>query len=180
MQTLEQILRHHARKYPQMQPTDAVKLIYQNVFGGGHLIREPAACRCALRHEYEDTPQIFHSPLLENIGNGMVRVMLSAIDGSGYSIEQLGYDFVRSSREHQGSLNGFLLKLDILRRVAADGAFGFSLEELENYLREYQKAGYPMVSHSEQYRKAYRPAYRIVLERLLPEKMTIEAGRNKL
>lgn len=180
MQTLEQILRHHARKYPQMQPTDAVKLIYQNVFGGGHLIREPAACRCALLHEYEDTPQIFHSPLLENIGNGMVRVMLSAIDGSGYSIEQLGYDFVRSSREHQGSLNGFLLKLDILRRVAADGAFGFSLEELEDYLREYQKAGYPMVSHSEQYRKAYRPAYRIVLKRLLPEEMTIEAGRNKL
>ena len=180
MQTLEQILRHHARKYPQMQPTDAVKLIYQNVFGGGHLIREPAACRCALRHEYEDTPQIFHAPLLEDIGNGMVRVMLSAIDGSGYSIEQLGYDFVRSSREHQGSLNGFLLKLDILRRVAADGAFGFSLEEQEDYLREYQKAGYPMVSHSEQYRKAYRPAYRIVLKRLLPEEMTIEAGRNKL
>ena len=87
---------------------------------------------------------------------------------------------MRSSREHQGSLNGFLLKLDILRRVAADGAFGFSLEELEDYLREYQKAGYPMVSHSEQYRKAYRPAYRIVLKRLLPEEMTIEAGRNKL
>ena len=180
MQTLEQILRHHARKYPQMQPTDAVKLIYQNVFGGGHLIRDPAACRCALRHEYEDTPQVPHSLLLADIGNGMVRVMLSAIEDSGYSIEQLGYDFVRSSREHQGSLNGFLLKLDILRRVAADGSFGFSLEELEDYLREYQKAGYPMVSHSEQYRKAYRPAYRIVLERLLPEEMTIEAGRNKL
>ena len=54
------------------------------------------------------------------------------------------------------------------------------LEELEDYLTEYQKAGYPMVSHSEQYRKAYRPAYRIVLKRLLPEEMTIEAGRNKL
>ena len=111
MQTLEQILRHHARKYPQMQPTDAVKLIYQNVFGGGHLTRDPAACRCALRHEYEDTPQIFHAPLLEDIGNGMVRVMLSAIDGSGYSIEQLDYDFARSSRENHGSLNDFLLKL---------------------------------------------------------------------
>ena len=70
----------------------------------------------------------------------MVRVMLSAIEDSGYSIEQLGYDFVRSSREHQGSLNGFLMKLDILRRVTADGAFGFSLEELEDYLTEYQKA----------------------------------------
>ena len=100
MQTLEQILRHHARKYPQMQPTDAVKLIYQNVFGGGHLIREPAACRCALRHEYEDTPQIFHSSLLENIGNGMVRVMLSAIDGSGYSINRSRITAGKSGRNN--------------------------------------------------------------------------------
>ena len=28
METLEQVLRRHARKYPMMQPTDAVKLIY--------------------------------------------------------------------------------------------------------------------------------------------------------
>jgi hypothetical protein len=110
----------------------------------------------------------------------MVRVMLSAIDNSGYSIEQLGYDFVRSSREHQGSLNGFLLKLDILRRVAADGAFGFSREELDAYLKEYQKAGYPMVSHSEQYRKAYSPAYRIVLKRVLPEELTLDFKRHTI
>ena len=37
-----------------------------------------------------------------------------------------------------------------------------------------------MVSHSEQYRQAYRPAYRIVLKRVLPEEMTIDAGRKKL
>ena len=178
MQTLEQILRHHARKYPQMQPTDAEKLIYQNVFGGGHLIRDPAACRCALRHEYEDTPQVPHVPLLEDIGNGMVRVMLSAIEDSGYSIEQLGYDFVRSAREHTGSMNGFLLKLDILRKVTASGAFGFSSEDLEKYLDDYQRAGYPMVSHSEQYRQVYKPAYRIVQLRILPEELTLGLKRN--
>ena len=87
---------------------------------------------------------------------------------------------MRSSREHPGSLNGFLLKLDILRRVTADGAFGFSLEELEDYLKEYQKAGYPMVSHSEQYRKAYRPAYRIVLKRVLPEELTLGFKRHTI
>ena len=173
METLEQILYIHAKKYPLMEPTDAVKLIYQNVFGGGHLIRDPAACRCALRHEYEDTPQINSAPLLERIGNGMVRVMLNALDASGYSPEQLGYDFVRSSREHQGSLQGFLIKLDILRKVTAAGAFSFTSEELEEYLEAYKKAGYPMVSHSQRYRDAYKPAYRIVLLRVLPEELTI-------
>lgn len=171
MENLEQILRAHGQKYPLMQPTDAVKLIYQNVFGGGHLIRDLAACRRMLRQEYANTPQDPHGSLLEYIGNGIVRVKLNALGSSGYSIEQLGSDFVRSSREHQGSLNGFLLKLDVLRKVTATGAFCFTSEELEAYLEEYKQAGYPMVSHSQQYRDAYRPAYRVVLLRNLPEEI---------
>lgn len=172
METLEQILRSHAKKYPLMEPQDAVKLIYQNVFGGGHLISDLTTCRRKLRQEIAATPQEPGAPLLEYIGNGMVRVMLNALVGSGYSPEQLGYDFIRSSREHTGRMNGFLLKLDILRKVTASGTFGFSSEELERYLDAYKQAGYPMVSHSEQYRQAYRPAYRIVMLRVLPEALT--------
>ena len=173
METLEQVLLRHAKKYPLMEPTDAVKLIYQNVFGGGHLIKDPAACRNALQHEYESLRQDPYGPLLETIGNGMVRVMLNAMDASGYSIRQLGNDFVRSSQEHRGSLQGFLLKLDILRKVTAAGAFSFSSEELETYLHAYKQAGYPMVSHSQQYRQAYKPAYRVVLQKMLPTELTI-------
>ena len=173
METLEQVLLRHAKKYPLMEPTDAVKLIYQNVFGGGHLIKDPAACRCALQHEYEALQQDPRAPLLETIGNGMVRVMLNALDASGYSIRQLGYDFVRSSQEHQGSLQGFLLKLDILRKVTATGVFSFTSEELETYLEAYKQAGYPMVSHSQQYRDAYKPAYRILQQKILPSELTI-------
>ena len=178
METLEQILHKQAKKYPLMEPQDAVKLIYQNVFGEDRILRDPASSRCALRHDYEDTPQDHHAPLLEYIGNGMVRVMLNALDASGYNVEQLGYDFVRSSREHRGSLQGFLLKLDILRKVTETGAFLFSLDELEIYLDHYKQAGYPMVSHSEQYRQAYKPAYRVVLLRILPEAFTLGMKRH--
>lgn len=171
MENLEQVLRRHASKYPMMQPKDAVKLIYQNVFGGGHLIKNPEKCLSALQREYENTPQEPHAPLLESIGNGLVRVMLNAIDSSNYSIQQLADDFIRSSEDHKGNLNGFLIKLDILRKVTDSGAFNFTSEELEAYLEEYKKAGYPMVSHSEQYRKAYRPAYRIVLARIFSKEI---------
>ena len=175
MATLEKILYSHAKRYPLMEPTDAVKLIYQNVFGGGHLIRDPDACCQALRQEYENTPQKRSAPLLERIGNGMVRVMLNALDAGGYSPEQLGEDFIRSSAEHQGNLTGFLVKLDILRKVTAAGAFSFTSEELETYLEAYKQAGYPMVSHSQRYRDAYKPAYRIVLLRILPEELAASA-----
>ena len=39
--TLMDILREHAVRYPLMQPTDAVKLVYQHVMGGGHMIADP-------------------------------------------------------------------------------------------------------------------------------------------
>ena len=169
MENLEQILRSHAARYPKMQPTDAVKLIYQNVFGGGHLIRDPAACLSALRREYEAVPRDPSTTLLEDIGNGMVRVMLAAIDGSGYSAQRLGHDFINSSGVHKGSLPEFLEKLEILRAVTESGAFRFSPETLDAYLTDYKEAGYPMVSHSPEYREAYRPAYRIVLRSILPE-----------
>ena len=52
MEELRAILIAHARRYPLMQPRDAVKLIYQNEFGGGHLIRDEEACLNYLRREY--------------------------------------------------------------------------------------------------------------------------------
>ena len=96
MEALRQILLTHAGRYPVMEPTDAVKLLYQNEFGGGHLIRDEAGCLNYLRREYESTEQSADAPLSEDIGNGMHRIFLNALDHSGYSVEQLGADFLRS------------------------------------------------------------------------------------
>ena len=171
MDTLEQILRAHARKYPAMEPTDGVKLLYQNTFGGGHMIRDMQACKQMLLREYENTPQISAAPLLEDIGNGIVRVMLSSLEESGYTPEELADAFIRSSQICCGALEDFLPKLELLRKLTAEGVFAFSPRELDAYLETYKQAGYPMVSHSEAYRQAYKPAYRIVLRSLLPEKI---------
>ena len=164
METLEQILRMHAEKYPLMEPTDGVKLIYQNVFGGGHLIRDPEACRRMLRQEYAATPQVPGAALTEPIGNGMVRVILRALEENGWEADRLCDIFIRSSRAHQGSREEFLEKLDLLRALTREGIFPFGTAELEAYLEAYRAAGYPMVSHSPRFREAYQPAYRIVVE----------------
>jgi hypothetical protein len=50
----------------------------------------------------------------------------------------------------------------VLRQLTAAGHFSFGMIELGHYLSEYIKSGCPMVSHSEQYRQAYQPAYRII------------------
>ena len=161
MEELERILREHAKRYPLMQPTDAVKLIYQNEFGGGHLIRDEEACLNYLHREYSDLEKDPTAPLYEDIGNGIVRVNLAAVKPE--DLEQLGKDFIRSAAEHTGTMDSFLRKLDVLRKLTVEGIFSFDSQELENFLFKYRSQSYPMVSHSEAYREEYRPAYRIIL-----------------
>jgi len=160
MEELKAILIAHAKRYPLMQPRDAVKLIYQNEFGGGHLIRDEEACLNYLRREYATLEKDPTAALYEDIGNGIVRVNLAAVKPE--DLEQLGRDFIRSAAKHKGTLDSFLNKLEVLRMLTAEGVFAFDLDALNTYLSEYKAAGYPAVSHSEQYRQAYKPAYRII------------------
>lgn len=162
MDNLKQILLEHTQRYPLMEPTDAVKLIYQNEFGGGHLIRDVESCMNYLQQEYDATPQSESMPLYDDIGNGLVRIHLSALDAHGYTLAQLGDAFIRSAATHTGMSDSFLAKLDILQQLTRDSLMPFGLAELEDYLSTYAAAGYPMVSHSTVYRQHYRPAYRIV------------------
>ena len=163
MKELEQVLRQQAARYPKMQPTDAVKLIYQNEFGGGHLIRDEEKCLDYLRKEYASIAKNAKIPLYEEIGNGMVRVYLPALPEE--DLEKLGRDFIWSAAEHIGAMERFLKKLDVLRQLTSKGVFSFDAAELESYLSGYEASGCPMVSHSEIYRKLYAPAYRVVLKK---------------
>lgn len=156
---LKTILREHAKRYPAMEPTDAVKLIYQNEFGGGHLIRDEKACLNYLRREYETVEKNASVPLKDYIGNGICRVNLAAVNKE--DIEQLGRDFIDSAARHKGDMNSFRAKLSVLAELTAEGLFSFDSAALEAYLKEYEKAEYPPVSHSQAYQDAYRPAYRI-------------------
>ena len=160
MEELRAILIAHAKRYPLMQPTDAVKLIYQNEFGGGHLIRDEQACLNYLRREYTSVAQDPTVPLYEDIGHGIIRVNLAAVKPE--DLEQLGRAFIDSAAKHKGTMDRFLNKLEVLRKLANEGLFNFDTNALNAYLSEYEAAGYPAVSHSPEYRQAYKPAYRII------------------
>ncbi len=160
MNELMQILRHHAGLYPKMEPVDAVKLIYQNEFGGGHLIRDEESCLDHLRREYASIVPNSAAEKTEDIGNGMIRVYLSPL--SEAEMEQLGQDFLTSARVHHGCMDRFLEKLTVLRQLTEDGLFSFDLAALDAFLEPYCAAGCPLVSHSQTYRMAYHPAYRVI------------------
>jgi hypothetical protein len=156
----------HAGRYPKMEPADAVKFAYQSVFGGGHLIASEANSLAFLTEERKKTcsnkrrnaPQEAFLP----IGLGYARMNLGSPSLLPLPDALLNRMFVRSAQEPGGDMKTFQRALEEVVRAAADGAFAFSMEALDSYLDKYRAAGSPMVRHSETYRRAYLPAYRVV------------------
>ena len=138
MDELRDILKQQAQRYPRMLPTDAVKLIYQNEFGGGHLIKDEAACLQYLQKEYAAIEKNSDGVAREYIGNGIWRVNLAALKEA--NLEQLGQDFIRSAAIHKGTLARFLAKLSLLEEATKEGIFSFTSAELADYL-EVDRSG---------------------------------------
>lgn len=164
MECVEEILRDHAHRYPLAEPCDFVKLLFQQEFGGEHMIKDPQQSLLYLRQEYNalNESKQGNGVLWESIGNGMARLSLKAVFSGKISLPLLNTLFAVSAGKNTGSLEGLKAKLDILRKESEKGTFSFSAEELESFLENYAAAGYPAVHHSQRYKEAYSPAYRVV------------------
>ncbi len=165
---MKNVLIAHAKKYPQMQPTDAVKLVYQATFGGGHMIKDEQSALEYIRREYASCAHSGDGLRFESLGDtsrvyidGTLTdeqlALVAKLFSESAKLYAVGFD--AASEEIKGR---FLSRLDTLRELCRDGYFAFDEAALETYLNEYAAAGYPPVHHSESYREAYRPAYRVI------------------
>lgn len=143
------IILRHMRRYPQMQPQDMAKLLYQRRMGPGHFIPDADAARARLLAEWEGL-ECSSLAAFEDIGGGFCRLHLSAL--SRKELPRLLTAFLSASR-HTGSFSA--LRRDLRELTEA-------LPQTAGYIAEYIRAGCPAVSHSESYRRAYRPAYRVI------------------
>ncbi len=161
---LETLLRH-AGRYPMMEPIDAVKLAYQSVFGGGHLVSDEVSCLARLSAERANALEkcgFAGQETFEPIGFGRARMMLGSPALAALPDALLSRAFMLSSAEPAGDAALFSEALDVLTQTVSSGAFSFAPEDFAAYLEQYRASGCPMVSHSETYRLAYHPAYRVV------------------
>ena len=145
-----------------MEPTDAVKLLYQHAFGCGHLIEDETRCAQRLEAEQAATPPDDGAAAATPIGNGLCRLNLAARAVRALRPARIAAMMRLTAESLEGDGDRFEKSLALLCDLAARGETPFSREALEAYLTEYRKAGCPAVSHSPAYRAAYRPAYRVV------------------
>ena len=163
------ILKAHAERYPKMEPSDLLKLIYQNEFGPAHLHVDTEESLQAIREEFEgiEEEEDFEGSLYEDIGNGFVRLNFQAVDLLDYPVEKINEDFVASAGAKTGVPQRFLQKADWALAHLREFPFHFTEEEFEEAFRRYldtcSDGRFRPIRHSRIYREAYEPSYRVIL-----------------
>jgi len=162
----KELLLKHYELHPKMQLQDMVKLIYQNEFAGGHLISNEDDSLARLTEEFHRVQQYSKDKKIpvafEEIGNGLCRLNLEALQGIEIDIATVNRFFTSTANSVCGSIKTFEEKLNVFKECCKEKALPYQFEEAEAYLSSYKIQGYPPVSHSTDYQNAYSPAYRIV------------------
>lgn len=180
---LQELLTLHGQRYPLMEPADYGKLLYQNEFGPEHMISSPEAVREWLAGEWAEaahsapgkpiTPRTareqayqreescdtaYHADHIEDIGNHLYRFYLAGGYDLSIAAPLLARLFFLTAQQHQGTTEGLMEKLGLLQEHGQQPGF----PPLEPWLTEYVQAGCPALHHSETFRQAYAPHYRIL------------------
>ena len=147
------IIEEHKRKYPRMEIQDYVKLAYQNEFGPLHLGEKEKLCKF-IQMELSQLPAGAEGFTAEEIGNGLSRISLSGLPHPETDAPLLAKLMILTMENHQGTMEGLGEKLAVLESKQGS--------EAKNWMDAYRAEGCPPVHHSETYRRAYEPHYRVL------------------
>lgn len=167
----DRILADHIARYPKAEAQDFLKLAYQSKRGAEHLIAEPEKALSWLARELDkigDAPHPAEIPAAEPIGGGLCRLHLRAAKAMDLRPQTILALFLRACapKDSADDLNTTLDQLC---------AQGLVTPEI---IAAYRAQGCPAVHHSEAFRAAYSPAYRLIPEdcaRILPLLARIDA-----
>lgn len=176
---LEDILLRHFSLYPRMEAQDAVKLIYQQEFGPEHMIRDNAKSLAILKQEMAALGEgPADEALYESIGNGLCRLNLRPCEKRGIPAEDINRLFLDAAKTVQGDEKRFWQGIRALQRLAEEDETPFDPVTLDLFLARYPRRA-TAVHHSEGYRQAYRPAYRIVAQKKVKDYLAARRNEGK-
>ena len=149
-------LREQLSLHPAMQPQDVLKLCYQAARGAEHLLADTSRARAYFDQEYAATPVDASTPLFEPISENVARVNIAAWKSSALPADWLFRMFVHTASVPMGGAELLAQYVDQAAAIVSD------MPGWDEALAAWQEAGMPAIHHSEAYRTAERPAYRIV------------------
>ena len=147
------LLSGHFREYPLLQAEDIFKYLFQSAFGCEHLVSDPSAVLNYIKKERE---MLVSSPTLDELDGEYTRVHISCL-----APETLARLFCLSAKKEDG-LASLEAKLEVAKALVANGDLPLDGEDFSRKLEAWRQAGYPALHHSNAFREAYRPAYRVI------------------
>lgn len=156
-------LLSHIERRPEIETRDVYKLLYQAVFGVGHIMGANASDR--LREEassinLRDHPE---EPVVEPVSKdgAMIRVNLRPYLRGGGSLEGL-YEAMKESSVYKGAPEEFGEYWKWFKELVSEKGLSFDQGTIVEYDEDLKTNGPKPRHHTERYREAYYPAYRVV------------------
>ena len=168
-----------AQAHPALQPADALKMAYQAAFGAEHLLTDQQKARAFLHAEMTSCRDVPGLPVWERIGDDTLRIHLAPWRAAGLPEEWLARLFIRSCRPRPDGEERFYALLRELDALTAAGRMPFAQDLWQREKKRYLEQGIRPVHHSESYRSAEKPAYRVADGRYAPllTRLTACGGR---
>lgn len=154
-QDFSHLALEHFNRWPLMQPQDFGKLAYQSEFGPEHMLSDGTLALEILLTEYRQLSHDCPRRPPESIGSGLCRFHLhpSQQEQEGL-LPLLILLFSATASRSTGSKEGLMKKLQDLQTL--------HIPNMGRWLEMYTDQGCPPLHHSESFRAAYHPHYRVL------------------
>ncbi|MEO8004820.1 MAG: hypothetical protein ABI771_07935 [Betaproteobacteria bacterium] len=170
MKFIGQLLSTHLVRYPAMQLDDIYKLLHQAALGPGHAVGNSAAARKRLDEEIAALGDAVSGETAREVispDGRLARAHLRAYLAGGGNANALFNAFVETANSYPASPEKLAKFCACLGDLAQAGSIPFERTQVEEYFVRIARDDYPAIHHSETFRHAYRPAYRVVAIDLL-------------
>ena len=170
------------KRHPSLTVTDIIKQCYQAAYGAEHLLTDKDVAKKFLEKEFENTPAE-DILICEHISEDLCRVNIAAWKHRGLPAEDLFELFAASAYPRENGkdmLERYLREAEEyidaheVTEVREDSEKNRTFKRVNIFcengseiIEEYRRSGMPPIHHSDVYREAEHPAYRVVDSKLL-------------
>ncbi len=150
-------IREQMKLHPSMTAQDIIKMCYQAAFGAEHILSDIEAALNYFESEYNTVPST-DEPLYEMISEKVCRINMGAWKKEGMPSSWLFQMFTMSASIYNDGGKAFAEYAEKAAQIVPN---------FRAYLDKYLKSEVRPVHHSDCYRKAEQPHYRVVSSKII-------------
>lgn len=161
---MERLIKYHLNHHTGVEVQDVYKLLYQGFFGAEHLLTNKNKALYYLKQEWSTIKILDDEALYEpvSLDEKMVRINLRRAKAEGISFNQIWIAFFNSTGIVQKNQIEYKNIWDIFANLCREQILPFEEKSVKKFGMDMQKKGFPVVHHTEGYKRLNDPAYRVV------------------